>query len=149
MGFVTAKEVAAKGYHTILGCRDAAKGEAAVAALRSGNPEGSFEYRRLDLASLASVSDFCKVTLDAGKPIDLLVNNAGVMACPELATNDGVEYQLGVNHLGHFALTGQLYPLLLQSEGCALLAHLGLALAMGTRADMSFIGCPSMCHICR
>lgn len=122
MGYITAKEVAAKGFHTVLACRDELRGKEAEAALQRDNPAGSFEFRQLDLADLASVSDFCKATLDAGKGIDLLVNNAGVMATPEMETKDGFEFQLGVNHLGHFALTGQLYPLLSEADRCALLS---------------------------
>lgn len=70
------------------------------------------EVVQLDLASLESVRAFASELLEGGRPLDVLVNNAGVMACPPLQTSDGFELQLGVNHLGHFALTLQLLPLL-------------------------------------
>jgi NAD(P)-dependent dehydrogenase (short-subunit alcohol dehydrogenase family) len=120
IGYITARELAAKGYHTVLACRNESKGQEAVRLLRSNNPSASFELRILDLADLSSVSNFCKATCDAGVPIDVLVNNAGVMACPEMATKDGFEYQIGINHFGHFALTSGLLPLLTQHDryGC-------------------------------
>jgi NAD(P)-dependent dehydrogenase (short-subunit alcohol dehydrogenase family) len=81
------------------GCRDAVHG-------------AKVEAVQLDLANLGSVRDASSRLLDSGRPLDVLVNNAGVMACPELRTDDGFELQLGVNHLGHFALTLPLLPLL-------------------------------------
>lgn len=81
--------------------------------LRAAAPRGSFEARTLVLDDLSAVKDFIKTTLDhSDQPIDVLVNNAGVMACPEMRTKDGFEYQLGVNHLSHFALTTGLLPLM-------------------------------------
>jgi NAD(P)-dependent dehydrogenase (short-subunit alcohol dehydrogenase family) len=99
IGLAAARELAASGAQVVLAVRDTAKGEAAAAAL-SGNPE----VRALDLADLASVRAFAE-GLDR---IDVLVNNAGVMATPHRTTADGFELQLGTNHLGHFALTGLL-----------------------------------------
>jgi NAD(P)-dependent dehydrogenase (short-subunit alcohol dehydrogenase family) len=116
MGLVCARELAAKGFHSIIACRDPARGEAALQALREGNPAGSFELELLDLSDLGSVSDMVKRTCDKGTPIDVLMNNAGVMATPEMQTKDGFEFQLGVNHLGHFALTAGLMPLLVNHE---------------------------------
>src|SRR6266511_545956 len=102
IGLAAARELAASGAHVVLAVRDAAKGEAAAAGL-SGEPE----VRALDLADLASVRAFAE-GLD--RNIDVLVNNAGVMATPHRTTADGFELQLGTNHLGHFALTGLLLP---------------------------------------
>src|SRR6266542_3610164 len=102
IGLAAARELAASGAHVVLAVRDAAKGEAAAAGL-SGEPE----VRALDLADLASVRAFAE-GLD--RNIDVLVNNAGVMATPHRTTADGFESQLGTNHLGHFALTGLLLP---------------------------------------
>lgn len=102
LGFATAKALAAAGAHVVLAVRDTARGEAAAAKLT-----GSVEVRRLDLADLASVRDFA--TGWQGN-LDLLINNAGVMAVPEGRTKDGFETQLGTNHLGHFALTNLLLP---------------------------------------
>ncbi|GAB4823373.1 hypothetical protein N2152v2_010419 [Parachlorella kessleri] len=75
-------------------------------------PEAKLEVAVFDLADLSSVRDWANKALSFGFPVDVLVNNAGVMACPRLETKDGFEYQLGVNHLGHFLLTNMLLPLL-------------------------------------
>jgi NAD(P)-dependent dehydrogenase (short-subunit alcohol dehydrogenase family) len=102
IGLAAARELAGSGAHVVLAVRDAAKGEAAAAGL-SGDPE----VRALDLADLASVRAFAE-GLD--RNVDVLVNNAGVMATPHRTTTDGFELQLGTNHLGHFALAGLLLP---------------------------------------
>jgi len=100
IGRVAARRLAAAGAHVILAVRTTAKGEAAASSM-----PGSTEVRRLDLADLASVRAFANgVTTD----VDLLINNAGVMAVPESRTADGFEMQIGTNHLGHFALTNLL-----------------------------------------
>jgi NAD(P)-dependent dehydrogenase (short-subunit alcohol dehydrogenase family) len=101
LGKVTAAELAAAGADVVLACRDVRKGEDAAATMT-----GQVAVRRLDLADLASVRAFAA---DTGE-IDLLVNNAGVMAVPYATTADGFELQIGTNHLGHFALTGLLLP---------------------------------------
>jgi NAD(P)-dependent dehydrogenase (short-subunit alcohol dehydrogenase family) len=102
LGLATATALAASGARVICACRDVAKGEAAL----SGTP-GTWEVRPLDLADLSSVALFAK---ELTEPVDVLVNNAGVMAVPKRMTADGFEMQLGTNHLGHFALTGHLLP---------------------------------------
>lgn len=113
IGFETAKTLLQKGYYVVLGCRDKAKAEAARAQLRQLVPAAAgVEVATFDLADLCSVRDWAKRAQDVGAPLDVLVNNAGVMACPQMATKDGFEYQLGVNHLGHFLLTNMLLPLL-------------------------------------
>jgi NAD(P)-dependent dehydrogenase (short-subunit alcohol dehydrogenase family) len=101
LGEVTARELAAHGASVVLACRDVAKGEAAAASM-----SGEVEVRRLDLADLSSVRAFA----DGIDSLDVLVNNAGVMALPHRTTADGFEMQFGTNHLGHFALTGLLLP---------------------------------------
>ncbi|WP_460399613.1 oxidoreductase [Actinophytocola sediminis] len=98
LGLATARAFAARGAHVVLACRDVAKGEAVA-------PPGDVEVRRLDLADLASVRAFAE---DLTGPVDVLINNAGVMAVPHRRTADGFELQFGTNHLGHFALTGLL-----------------------------------------
>src|SRR3954469_4000255 len=102
LGLATAAALAAAGAHVVLAVRDPARGEAAAAGL-----PGSVEVRRLDLADLASVRAFAA---DWRGDLDLLVNNAGVMAVPAGVTVDGFERQFGTNHLGHFALTNLLLP---------------------------------------
>jgi NAD(P)-dependent dehydrogenase (short-subunit alcohol dehydrogenase family) len=102
IGLAAATQLAASGAYVVLAVRDTVKGEAAAAGL-SGDPE----VRALDLADLASVRAFAE---GLGRDIDVLVNNAGVMATPHRTTADGFELQLGTNHLGHVALTGLLLP---------------------------------------
>ena len=102
LGLITARELARAGAHVVLAVRDSERGQRAAASIA-----GSTEVRRLDLADLASIRAFAD-SWDG--PLDLLVNNAGVMAVPESRTKDGFEMQIGTNHLGHFALTNLLLP---------------------------------------
>lgn len=111
IGFPAARELARAGAHILLGSRDRSKGEAAVARLRAEVPAASVELSLLDLASLASIREFASRELDRSLPLDVLIDNAGVMAPPKrLETSDGFELQFGTNVLGHFALTGLLFP---------------------------------------
>ncbi len=103
IGKIAARELASAGARIVLAVRDPAKGEAAAAEMTGGA-----EVRSLDLADLSSVRAFAESWGDA--PIDILINNAGVMALPERRTTDGFEMQIGTNHLGHFALTNLLLP---------------------------------------
>lgn len=114
LGFETAKRLLHQGYRIIIAARNPDKGHAAVKALRGDCPGAEVRFEPLDLDSLASVNDFA-ARLRASEPsLNLLVNNAGILALPtrEL-TQDGFERQLGVNYLGHFLLTSLLLPLLL------------------------------------
>lgn len=115
IGFETAKALAKSGYeHIVVACRNAEKGDEAAKALSAFAPPGvSVKNELLSLDDLSSVRDFVKRMQDDGTPVDVLLNNAGVMACPEAKTKDGFEYQLGVNHLGHFVLTAGLLPLMI------------------------------------
>jgi len=114
IGYTAAVELARHGAHVLLGCRNAQKGQAALAKLLAEVPEASAEVVALDMASLASIRAFAAGFAARGVKLDLLINNAGVMSLPtrEL-TVDGFERQFGTNHLGHFALTGLLMPELL------------------------------------
>ncbi|MEV5874000.1 oxidoreductase [Streptomyces sp. NPDC052101] len=102
LGLVTAGALARAGAHVVLAVRDLARGGAAAAKVA-----GSTEVRRLDLADLDSVREFAAAW---DRPLDLLINNAGVMMLPEQRTKQGFEMQFGTNHLGHFALTNLLLP---------------------------------------
>jgi NAD(P)-dependent dehydrogenase (short-subunit alcohol dehydrogenase family) len=102
IGFAAADALARAGAHVVFAVRDPERGRAAAA-----RTVGSTEVRRLDLADLASVREFAD---EWQGPIDLLINNAGVMMLPEQRTKDGFEMQFGTNHLGHFALTNRLLP---------------------------------------
>ena len=114
IGYQAALELARHGAHVLLGCRNEAKGRAALERLQREAPGASAEVVALDMASLASIRAFAAAFLAREIALDLLINNAGVMALPtrEL-TEDGFERQFGTNHLGHFALTGLLLPALL------------------------------------
>ena len=116
IGFYAAAELAHNGAHVLIGCRDQSKGDAALARMRALDPRANAEVVVLDLASLESVRAFAAAELARGVPLDLLINNAGVMAPKQrLETADGFELQFGVNVLGHFALTALLLPALLRA----------------------------------
>jgi hypothetical protein len=117
LGYETALALAGRGAHVVLACRDAAKAGRALDAIRAAHPNASVEVVALDLSSLASVRDFAKEIGARFPRLDLLCNNAGVMALPPRRTADGFEMQLGTNHLGHFALTGLLLDQLLATPG--------------------------------
>jgi NAD(P)-dependent dehydrogenase (short-subunit alcohol dehydrogenase family) len=108
LGLETTRQLARAGARVVLACRDTAKGEAARKRIRADVPDGDIEVAALDLASLASVRDFAERIGSQATGLDLLINNAGVMAPPRRETADGFELQFGTNHLGHFALTAQL-----------------------------------------
>lgn len=116
IGFHTALELARKRAHVVLACRDTAKGEAALARIRQQVPDAVVEVAELDLASLDSVRACAEKELALGIPLDLLINNAGVMAPRRRQeTKDGFELQFGTNVLGHFALTMRLMPALIRA----------------------------------
>ncbi len=113
MGLVMARRLAAAGAEVILPVRNRRKGEAAIAGIRQSIPAAKVSLRDLDLSSLASVEALGATLTQEGRPIHLLINNAGVMEPPARQTTaDGFEVQFGTNHLGHFALVGHLLPLL-------------------------------------
>ncbi len=114
LGFHTAHELAAHGAQVCLAVRNPARGDDAAARIRAVVPHADVEVLALDLADLASVRAFASgwsVLHPDG--LDLLINNAGIMAIPRMTTADGFEMQFGTNHLGHFALTGLLLPALI------------------------------------
>jgi NAD(P)-dependent dehydrogenase (short-subunit alcohol dehydrogenase family) len=113
LGLYTALELARHGAAVVLAVRDEARGEEAAEQVRGQVPGARLELRGLDLADLASVRRFAAPFRAQGERLDLLVNNAGIMAVPRGTTADGFESQLGTNHLGHFALTGLVLPALL------------------------------------
>jgi NAD(P)-dependent dehydrogenase (short-subunit alcohol dehydrogenase family) len=115
LGLATARELARAGANVVLACRSLAKGDQAAAGIRGSVANAALSIEALDLADLGSVREFA-ARADAGHDrIDLLINNAGIMAAPRRLTTDGFESQFGTNHLGHFALTGRLLPALLKA----------------------------------
>lgn len=117
LGFQAARVLARRGADVILACRDAARGQHALEAIRAETPDARLELVQLDVADLASVRSCAAALTAAARRLDVLVNNAGVMAIPYRQTPDHFETQLATNHLGHFALTGLLLPLLLATPG--------------------------------
>ncbi len=117
IGKATARHLVRHGATVVLACRDDAKARAAQAELLADDPPGSTEVEVLDLASLTSIRDFAARVMARYARLDLLINNAGVMMPPMSRTEDGFELQLGVNHLGHFALTGLLLERLRATPG--------------------------------
>jgi NAD(P)-dependent dehydrogenase (short-subunit alcohol dehydrogenase family) len=113
LGFGLARRLAAADADVVMAIRSHAKGEAAIAAIRREFPAAKLSLKELDLASLESVAALGEELRAEGRPIDVLINNAGVMTPPQRQeTSDGFELQFGANHLGHFALTGHLLSLL-------------------------------------
>jgi NAD(P)-dependent dehydrogenase (short-subunit alcohol dehydrogenase family) len=113
LGFGLARRLSTAGADVVMAIRNRAKGEAAIEEIHATVPDAKLTIKSLDLSSLASVAALGEQLNAEGRPIDILINNAGVMTPPERDTTaDGFELQFGSNHLGHFALTGRVLPLL-------------------------------------
>jgi NAD(P)-dependent dehydrogenase (short-subunit alcohol dehydrogenase family) len=117
LGLEATRAFAGRGAHVVLACRSVERAEAARAGIVASHPKASVEVGSLDLANLSSVRVFGAAFASRHARLDVLCNNAGVMALPRRETVDGFEMQIGTNHLGHFALTGLLLPLLLRTPG--------------------------------
>ena len=117
VGYQATRAFAARGAHVVMACRSLERGEAAANEIAAETSRGSFSVRRLDLADLGSVRRFAATVEEDYDAVDVLCNNAGVMAIPRSETADGFETQFGVNHLGHFALTGHLLDSLRAADG--------------------------------
>ncbi len=113
LGFETTKALASKGAMVVMACRNLEKGKDAMSHIKEVYPDASIELRYLDLADLESVSKFATDFNETHTRLDILFNNAGLMAIPFRRTKQGFEMTIGVNHFGHFALTGLLMPTLL------------------------------------
>jgi NAD(P)-dependent dehydrogenase (short-subunit alcohol dehydrogenase family) len=116
IGLEAAHALAAKRAHVVLACRSMETGRAAIARIEGAVPGAEVTLRALDLADLGSVRRFAETFRSEHAKLDLLVNNAGVMALPYAKTADGFEMQMGTNHLGHFALAALLWPSLLAAQ---------------------------------
>ena len=134
-GYFTALALGQAGAKVVLACRSKERGEAALAELRKEAPSAAFELQSLDLSDLASVRRFADDWNNSGRPLDVLVNNAGVMKPPYALSVDGFESQMAANHLGHFALTGLLMPSLELAEAPRVVAVSSLAAWRGRKAD--------------
>jgi NAD(P)-dependent dehydrogenase (short-subunit alcohol dehydrogenase family) len=115
LGYQASRELARHGAHVVMTARDERKGSAAVDRLLAEQPKASVELRALDLADLDSVRALAEQLIADGVPVDVLVNNAGIMWPPHTLTRQGFELQFATNHLGHFALTGLLLDRLRKS----------------------------------
>jgi NAD(P)-dependent dehydrogenase (short-subunit alcohol dehydrogenase family) len=118
LGVETARALVAHGAHVVGAARDLSKARAATSVIDGGASSGALELVELDLASLASVRACADALVAAGQPFDLVIANAGVMACPKGVTADGFETQWGTNHLGHFVLVNRIASLM--GEGARL-----------------------------
>jgi NAD(P)-dependent dehydrogenase (short-subunit alcohol dehydrogenase family) len=135
LGLETARALASAGAHVVMAVRNQEKAADAVAEIRRAAPAASLELVALDLGSQESVRDAAGTILAAHDTIDLLINNAGVMGIPERRTADGFEMQLGVNHLGHYALTALLMPALLRALAARIVTVTSTAHHMGRAID--------------
>lgn len=120
LGLETTRALLAAGAHVVVPARRVAQAQEVLAAL--DNSKGSLEIDEMDLGSLDSVAAFATRFLDSGRDIDLMINNAAIMACPETRIGEGWEAQFTTNHLGHFALTNRLYPALAKKPGTRLVS---------------------------
>ena len=112
LGFATAKAMAEKNANVIMACRSQERAEKAKQDILEDYPNASIDILLLDLGDLSTVDAFAKAYKERYKSLDILINNAGVMTTPYMKTSDGFEFQNGVNHLGHFALTAKLFDLI-------------------------------------
>jgi NAD(P)-dependent dehydrogenase (short-subunit alcohol dehydrogenase family) len=135
LGLETARALAGAGATVVMASRNQVKTAGAVEDIRAGAPDATLEVVELDLGSLASVRAAAEQILAAHPTLDLLVNNAGVMGIPERKTVDGFEMQLGVDHLGHFALTALLMPALLRADTGRIVTVTSTAHHMGRAVD--------------
>ena len=134
LGYEAALALAARNARVILACRNKQRGETAAASIRRALPLAGVEIWELDLASLEAIRHFAGRFLSEAGRLDLLLNNAGVMAIPFRRTVDGFEMQFGTNHLGHFALTGLLLPALRDTPGARIVTMSSGAHVFGTIA---------------
>ncbi len=132
LGFGVTRRLAAAGSDVVMAIRDRVKGERAIAEIRREVPEAKLTIKQLDLSSLHSVAALAEDLAAEGRPIDMLINNAGLMTPPQRQqTRDGFELQFGTNHLGHFALTGRLLGLLRAAESPRVVSVSSLAATQG------------------
>jgi protochlorophyllide reductase len=131
LGFEIANALFGAGATVILACRNPSKAEAARQQLIAQAGGGAVEILRLDLADLASIEQAAGEFSRAGRPLNMLINNAGLMALDQSKTVDGFETQFGVNHLGHFALTARLLPSLRSTPGARVVTMASMGHRMG------------------
>lgn len=131
LGKEATKILSEKNATVIMAVRNTKKAEPIVQEIRKQHSNAQTDIREMDLSSLASVKLFAEGVLKDYDRLDVLINNAGIMACPFDKTQDGFEIQMGTNHLGHFALTGLLMPLLEKTENARIVATSSIGHRMG------------------
>lgn len=131
IGFETARVLADKGSNVIMACRNLDKANPKADEIRSAHPNANVEVIQLDLSDLESVKQFASAFRARYSRLDLLINNAGIMVPPYGKTAQGFETQFGVNHLGHFALTGALLGLIVETPGSRIVTVSSVAHLMG------------------
>lgn len=132
VGFEAARELVRHGAHVVMACRNMTAAERAQSTIAGDDGSGTTEIVELDLSDLDSVARCAAGLLKDGRSIDTLVNNAGVMGGPETFTAQGFEMQMGTNHLGHFALTARLWPLIVAAENPRVLSLSSIASRNGS-----------------
>lgn len=135
LGLATAKALAGAGAHVVMAARNQAKAASAKEEILAATPMASLEIVELDLGSQASIKAAAAQIVATRPTIDLLINNAGVMAMPEGRTVDGYETQFGINHLGHWTLTSLLLPAILRAEAGRIVAVTSTARHQGRPID--------------
>lgn len=135
LGLATTEALTAKGAHVVMAARNQTKAQAARGRILAANPEASLELVELDLASQASVKKAASHIAGSHGTINLLVNNAGLMATPEQQTEDGHELQFGVNHLGHWTFTAGLLPNLIGTYRARVVTVTSIARLQGRPVD--------------
>ncbi|KAA2239573.1 SDR family NAD(P)-dependent oxidoreductase [Chitinophaga agrisoli] len=131
IGYETALALYEAGAHVVLACRSLGNAQLALDKIKAHKGAGTLEIAQLDLASLAAVKRFAQDFLQKHQQLHILINNAGVMIPPASKTEDGFELQFGVNFIGHFALTGHLYPLLKATPGSRVVTVSSMAYVRG------------------
>lgn len=135
LGLESARALAGAGAHVVMAARNQEKASQALEIIMDGQTDASLEIVELDLGSLASIDTAANAIVSSHRVVDILINNAGLMAMPERRTEDGFETQFGVNHLGHWALTARLLPVLLRSESGRVVTVTSTAHHMGRAVD--------------
>ena len=147
LGLEIAGGLAANGLRVVLACRDAARAEAAVGEVRRRAPGAAVEAMALDLADFASVQRFADAFNSRHAHLDLLVNNASAIMVEKGRTRDGFETHIGVNHLGHFALTGLLLDRLLAAPAARIVNTSSLAHTMTQGLDLADLHLPGLASL--
>jgi len=135
LGFESSKALAGAGAHVVMAARNQEKAQAAVDEIKDTYPDASLEIVELDLASQASTKAAAESIVERHPTVDILINNAGLMAMPEQRTDDGFEMQLGVNHFGHWTFTAELLPSLLAADAARVVTVTSTAHHTGQPVD--------------